>query len=75
MVTTCRTNCGKEVRVSFIGGKARGKKSIEKIKTRVNDIKMDLGVIGRDSVDSIGLTQETGKRKAFVNAVMNFRVP
>jgi hypothetical protein len=41
----------------------------------VNNVKMDLGEIGWGGVDWIGLAQDINKRRAFVNAVMNLRVP
>jgi hypothetical protein len=41
----------------------------------VDIIKMDLGEIGRASVDWIGLAQDRDKWRALVNAVMNLRVP
>jgi hypothetical protein len=41
----------------------------------VDNIKMDLGVIGWRGVDWIGLTEDKDKRSALVNAVMNLQVP
>jgi hypothetical protein len=41
----------------------------------VDNIKMDLGEIGWDDVDWIGLTQDRDKWRALVNAVMNLQVP
>jgi hypothetical protein len=40
----------------------------------VDNIKMDLGEIGCDSVDRIGLSEDRNKWRALVNAVMNLRV-
>jgi hypothetical protein len=41
----------------------------------VDNIKIDPLEIGWDGEDWIGLTQDTSKWKALVNAVMNLRVP
>jgi hypothetical protein len=40
----------------------------------VNDIKMDLGEIGWDSMDWIDLAQDRDQWRALVNTVMNLRV-
>jgi hypothetical protein len=42
---------------------------------RVDNIKMDLEEIAWGGVDSIGVAQYREKLRAFVNAVMNLRVP
>jgi hypothetical protein len=42
---------------------------------RVNNIKMDLREIGWDGMDWIDLAQDSDQWKAFVNKLMNFRVP
>jgi hypothetical protein len=39
------------------------------------NIKMYLGEIGRDGVDSIGLAQDRNMWRALVNLVLNFGVP
>jgi hypothetical protein len=36
---------------------------------------MDLGEVGRDDVDWIGLAQDKNKWRAVVNSVLNLRVP
>jgi hypothetical protein len=41
----------------------------------MDNIKMDLGEIGWDDVDWIGLAQNRNRWRALVNAVMNLRVP
>jgi hypothetical protein len=40
-----------------------------------NNIKMDLREIGIDEADWIRLAEDRFRRLAFVNTVMNFRVP
>jgi hypothetical protein len=42
---------------------------------RVDNIKMDLGEIGWYGVNWTGLAQDREKWRAFVNLVMNLRVP
>jgi hypothetical protein len=57
-------------------GKAEGKRALGRPRRRwVDNIKMDLLEIGSGGVDWIGLTQDRGRRRALVNAVMNLRVP
>jgi hypothetical protein len=41
----------------------------------VDNIKMDLGKIGWDGVDWIGLAQDMDQWRALVNMVMNLHVP
>jgi hypothetical protein len=57
-------------------GKPEGKRPLGKPRRRwVNNIKMDLRGIGRDSVDWIDLAQDRGQWRALVNTAMNLRVP
>jgi hypothetical protein len=57
-------------------GKPEGKRPLRRPKRRwVGNIKMDLLEIGWGGVDWIGLAQDRDKLRAFVNAVMNLRVP
>jgi hypothetical protein len=41
----------------------------------MDNIKVDLGEIGYDGVDWVGLAQDRDKRRARVNATMNLQVP
>jgi hypothetical protein len=41
----------------------------------VDNIKLDIGEIGRGGMDWIGLVQDRDKREAPANAIMNFPVP
>jgi hypothetical protein len=41
----------------------------------VDNIKMDVGEVGRGDVDWIGLAQDRNRWRADVNSVLNFRVP
>jgi len=40
-----------------------------------DNIKMDFQEVGCEGMDWIGLVQDGGKRRDFVNALMNLRVP
>jgi hypothetical protein len=56
-------------------GKPEGKKPLGNIKTMsVDNIKMDLGGIGRGDVDFIGLVQDTYNCRALFNSAKNLRV-
>jgi hypothetical protein len=41
----------------------------------VDNIRMDLGEVGRGDVDRIGLAQDRNRWRTLVNSVLNLRVP
>jgi hypothetical protein len=60
----------------FLVRKPEGKRPLGRPGCRwVDNIKMGLGEIGWGDVDCISLAQNRDKRRAFVDAVMNLRVP
>jgi hypothetical protein len=53
-----------------------GKRPLGKPRRRwVDNIRMDLGEVGWDDVDWIGLTKDRNRWRALVNSVLNLRVP
>jgi hypothetical protein len=68
---TCDTNVHR-----LLVRKAEGKRPLGTPRRKwIDNIKMDLLVIGWDGVDWIGLALDRYRRRALVNAVMNLRVP
>jgi hypothetical protein len=60
----------------LLAGKPEGKRPLGRPRRRwINNIKMDLLVIGLNVVDWIGLAQDRYRWRALVNSVMNLRVP
>jgi hypothetical protein len=56
-------------------GKPEGKRPLGRLRRRwMDNIKMDLLVIGLNVVNWIGLAQDRYRWRALVNSVMNFRV-
>jgi hypothetical protein len=57
-------------------GKPAGKRPLWRPRCRwVDNIRMDLGVVGWGDVDWIGLAQDRNRWRALVNLVLNLRVP
>jgi hypothetical protein len=57
-------------------GKPEGKRPLGRPRhRRVENIKMDLREVGWDGREWIGLAQDRDRWRAYVNAVMNLRVP
>jgi hypothetical protein len=57
-------------------GKQEGKRPLGRPRRRwVDNIRMDLGVVGWGDVDWIGLAHDRSRRRALVNSVLNLRVP
>jgi hypothetical protein len=57
-------------------GKPEGKRPLGRSRHRwLDNIKMDPLEIGWGGVEWIGLAQDRDRRRAFVNAVMNLRIP
>jgi hypothetical protein len=57
-------------------GKPEGKRPLGRPRCRwINNIKMDLLVIGVNVVDWIGLAQDRYRWRALVNSLMDLRVP
>jgi hypothetical protein len=63
-------------RYRVLVGRPEGKRPLGRPRRRLEDnIKMDLEEIGIDGVNWIRLAQDRVQWRAFVNTVMNFRVP
>jgi hypothetical protein len=57
-------------------GKSEGKRPLGRPRHRwVDNIRMDLGEVGRGDVDWIGLAQDKNRCRALVNLILNLRVP
>jgi hypothetical protein len=70
------TNGEKRNSYRILVGKPEGKRPLRKPRRRsVGNIKIDLREIGWDGMDWINLAQDMDQWRAFVNTVMNLRVP
>jgi hypothetical protein len=73
---TCGTNGGEEKGYRLLVGKPNGKRPLGRPRYRWEDnINIYLVERGWSGVDWIGLAQERKTCRAFVNAVLNIRVP
>jgi hypothetical protein len=75
---TCSTHEGKERRGVYrvLVGRPEGKRRLGRPRRMwENNIKMDLREIGIDGANWIQLAQDGVQWRAFVNMVMNLRVP
>jgi hypothetical protein len=60
----------------FLVAKPEGKRPLGRPRRRwVDNIRMDLGEVGRGDVDWIGLAKDRNRWRALVNSVLNLRVP
>jgi hypothetical protein len=57
-------------------GRPEGRRALGRPRRRwVDNIRMDLVVVGWGDVDWIGLAQDRNRRRALVNSVLNLRFP
>jgi hypothetical protein len=57
-------------------GKPKGKRLLGRPRCRwVDNIRMDLGEVGWNDVDWIGLAKDRDRWRALVNSVLNLQVP
>jgi hypothetical protein len=72
----CSTNVEKRNACRLLVGKPEGKRPLGRRRRRwVDNIRMDLGEVGWDDVDWIGLTKDRNRWRVLVNSVLNLRVP
>ena len=75
MAVACRTYGEEEWRIQGLVGKSEGKRPLGGPRRRWEDnIKMDLQEVRCAGMDWIELAQDRERRRALLNAVMNFRV-
>jgi hypothetical protein len=61
---------------TLLVGKPEGMRPLARPRSRwVDNMRMDLGEVGWDDVDWIGLAQDRNMWRAVVNSVVNLRVP
>jgi hypothetical protein len=72
----CSTNGEKRDAYRLLMGKPEGKRQLGRPRRRwVDNIRMDPGEVGWGDVDWIVLAQDKNRWRAFVNSVLNLRVP
>jgi hypothetical protein len=73
---TCSTNGEKRNAYKLLVEKPEGRRLIGRPRRRwVDDIRMDLVEVGWGDMNWICLAQDRNRRRAFVNSVLNLRVP
>jgi hypothetical protein len=76
MGRACSTNGEKRNAYRILLGKPEGKRPLGRPRRRWEDnIRMDFKEIGWSGMDWIDLAQDRDQWRAFVNTVLNFRVP
>jgi hypothetical protein len=71
----CSTNEGEDNKYRILVGKQEARRPLGRPRRRwLDNIKMDLIEIGRDTMDWIDLAQSRDQWRALVNAVINLRV-
>jgi hypothetical protein len=66
----------KRIAYRLLVGKPEGNRPLGRPRRRwVDNIRMDVGEVGWDDVDWIGLAQDKNRWRALVNSVLNLRVP
>jgi hypothetical protein len=72
----CSTNGEKRNQYMLLLGNPEGERPLGRPRRRwVDNIRMDLGVVGWSDVDWIGLAKDRNRWRAPVNLVLNLRVP
>jgi hypothetical protein len=72
----CSTNGEKMNAYTLLVGKPEGRRPLGRPRRRwLDNIRMDLVEVGCGDVDWIGLAQDRYRWRAFVNSVLNLRVP
>jgi hypothetical protein len=72
----CAISAGKYSWSNFLSGEPDGKRPLGRPRRRWEDnVKMDFQEVGCQCLDWIELAQDRDRRRALMNAVMNFMVP
>ena len=72
----CRTYGGEKSRIQDFGGETEGKRPFGRPRSRWEDnIKMDLQEVGCLGMNWVCVAQDRDRWRAFVNVILNLRVP